>query len=178
MRTQLAALTRDAVRRQSARVCEQIESLPQFQSARCISAYLSIGNEVETHGLMGRLLVSGRTVCVPVFDGHQYRLSQVWDFDVDLHVGHYGILEPKVITPPAIEPDMWLVPGLAFDTMGNRLGRGKGYFDQLLTGSRGVKIGLAYDFQVWGDIAAESHDVCMDFLVTGTKILRCFSEGL
>ena len=64
-------------------------------------------------------------------------------------------------------------PGLAFDGRGSRLGRGKGYFDRLLETASGVKIALAYDFEVLTEVPVDDHDVHMDFIVTETKVVHC-----
>jgi 5-formyltetrahydrofolate cyclo-ligase len=84
-------------------------------------------------------------------------------------------LEPK---PEAVRPvandhiDVALVPGLAFDETGNRLGRGMGYFDRILQDLRGVKIALAYDFQVLSEVPTEAHDTPMDFIVTEKRLIK------
>jgi 5-formyltetrahydrofolate cyclo-ligase len=132
---------------------------------------------VDTRGLIQQLLAMGRQVCVPWFDSEkkQYVASELRDFALDLTAGRFGILEPK---PEAVRPvasdqiDATLVPGLAFDETGNRLGRGMGYFDRLLRGVRGVKIAMAYDFQLLNEVPAEAHDTPVDFIVTEKRVLK------
>lgn len=152
---------------------EPLARLPAFAAAKSVAAYVSKDSEIQTHTLIRQLLAAGRQVSVPVFSGKHYRLAQLRDFDADLRPGHWGILEPKIVTPPAREPDVWLVPGLAFDVKGNRLGRGLGYFDRLLERAGGVKIALAYDFQILKEVPVKAHDVQMDFIVTETQIINC-----
>ena len=97
------------------------------------------------------------------------------NFHSDLAVGQFGILEPKpgISQLAARDPiDVALVPGLAFDETGNRLGRGMGYFDRLLPGIGGTKIALAYDFQILKGIPAEAHDACVDFIVTEIRVVE------
>ncbi len=89
--------------------------------------------------------------------------------------GPYGISEPDPeswIHTNLSEVDLAVVPGLAFDLKGKRLGRGKGFYDRLLghPSFRGVKVGLAWDWQIVGEVPVESHDSLMDFVVTPTKI--------
>ena len=89
--------------------------------------------------------------------------------------GPYGISEPDPeswIHTNLSEVDLAVVPGLAFDLKGKRLGRGKGFYDRLLghPSFRGVKVGLAWDWQIVGEVPIESHDSLMDFVVTPTKI--------
>ncbi|MCG3150553.1 MAG: putative protein YqgN [Verrucomicrobiae bacterium] len=163
VRRELAGLDAGTVRAHSAAVWERLTGLAGFTGAHCVCVYVSTGNEIETHGLIRQLLALGRRVCVPGFAG-QYVPAQILDFDADLVAGQYGILEPKSIIPAI--PDAWLVPGLAFDRHGNRLGRGKGYYDAMLRAAGGVKIGLAHDFQVVAELPVEQHDVRLDFVVT------------
>lgn len=170
----LAGLDAGQVRAHSAAVWERLATLPEFTRAKSVCAYVSFGKEIETHGLIRQLLALGRQVCVPAFRGH-YVPGLIEDFDRDLGHGHSGILEPhghRLHTIPAAQIEAWLVPGLGFDAHGNRLGRGKGYFDALLKNAPGTKIALAHDLQVCPAIPAESHDVRMDFVVTEKRVLR------
>jgi 5-formyltetrahydrofolate cyclo-ligase len=172
MRARLAELSDNDVREHSARVWERLATLSQFATAQRIGAYASIGAEIATHGLIRQLLAMGRQIGLPAFDGKQYRLEAIQDFDTDLAAGALGILEPKT-SGPSIVPDAWLVPGLAFDANGNRLGRGRGYFDTLLRGACGTKIGLAHDFQVLDEVPTEPQDVGVDFIITESRVVNC-----
>jgi len=173
MRRQLAALTEADVRSKSAAIWERLAVLEEFNVAKCISAYVSTRNEVETRGLIRQLLAMGRQVCAPAFDGEWYRLAEIHDPDADLAAGKFGILEPKngqVVTTEQVEA--WLVPGLAFDLTGNRLGRGQGFYDALLRGAHGARIALAYDFQILNEVPAEAHDARVDFIVTEKRVVE------
>jgi 5-formyltetrahydrofolate cyclo-ligase len=170
MRRQLAALDAGTLRRHSAAVWERLAMLPEFALAAGIGAYVSTGTEIETHGLIRQLLAMGRSVGAPVFDGGRYRLGLIQDFDADLVVGEFGILEPRA-DAPVMMPVVWLVPGLAFDGNGNRLGRGRGFYDALLRGMPGLKIGLAHDFQLLDTVPVEAHDARVDVVVTETRVV-------
>ena len=174
MLAKLAALTAGDVRTKSAAIWERLSVLPEFAKATRLLVYVSNGVEVDTRGLIQQLLAMGRQVCVPHFDAteQKYVAGVLRDFHSDLAVGRYGILEPKPgeIQPAAHDPiDAALVPGLAFDETGNRLGRGMGYFDRLLQEVSGAKIALAYDFQVLNEVPAEAHDARVDFIITETR---------
>lgn len=178
MRALLASLSQADAQARSARVCRRVARIPQVQSAQWLMGFVSFGTEVHTHGLLRALLAEHRHVCVPSFDPtkQRYFCSELRHFDDELREGRWGILEPRreAIRPvPPENIDVWLVPGLAFDPRGNRLGRGIGHFDRLLCGARGVKIGLAYDFQLIEEVPSEPHDVRMDFIVTETRIENC-----
>lgn len=178
MRAMLAGLTADEVRARSASVCRHATMMHELSSAEWVMGFVSFGAEVHTHDLLRSLLAERRRVCVPSFDavGQRYICSELKHFDLELKEGLLGILEPRhdTIRPVSSEKiDAWLVPGLGFDEHGNRLGRGMGYFDRLLCGARGAKIGLAYDFQLVNEVPAEPNDVRLDFIVTETRVIHC-----
>jgi 5-formyltetrahydrofolate cyclo-ligase len=177
MRAKLATLAVADVSAKSAAIWERLSVLPEFAKATRLLVYVSNGVEVDTRGLIQQLLAMGRQVCVPQFDAaeQRYVACVLRDFHADLVMGRYGILEPKPgeIQPAAHDPiDAALVPGLAFDETGNRLGRGMGYFDRLLQEVSGAKIALAYDFQVLNEVPAEAHDARVDFIVTETRVVE------
>ncbi len=89
----------------------------------------------------------------------------------DLQVGHFGIREPRspCAPLPLTRLDLILVPGVAFDLHGRRLGRGKGYYDQLLKGLQGTTCGVALDQQIVAEVPAEPHDVRLKCLLTPTR---------
>jgi 5-formyltetrahydrofolate cyclo-ligase len=116
-------------------------------------------------------------VCVPRFEPatQGYAASELRDFDAELTTGKFGILEPRpeAARPAALDRiDATLAPGLAFDETGNRVGRGLGHFDRLLRQTSGVRIALAFDFQVLDEVPAETHDARMDFIVTETRVVN------
>ena len=177
MRARLAAHGATGVRTKSAAIWERLSVLREFATAARLLVYVSTGNEVDTQGLIRQLRAMSRQVGVPRFEpaAERYTASELHDFDAELTTGKFGILEPK---PEAIRPmafdqiDVVLVPGLAFDETGNRLGRGLGHFDRLLGQTSGVKIALAFDFQVLDEVPAEAHDARMDFIVTETRVVN------
>ena len=87
--------------------------------------------------------------------------------------GAHGIPEPTEIVPISIEEiEIILVPGLAFDKTGARMGFGKGYYDKLLETRKAIKIGICYDFQLLDKIPSEPHDVPMDIIITEKRVQR------
>jgi len=178
MNESLAAVTPGEAHARSATLHKLLAGMHELTSAEWLMGFVSFGAEVHTHELLRALIADGRHVCVPSFDpvGQRYICSELKHFDWDMKEGALGILEPRhdAVRPVhADKIDAWLVPGLAFDKHGNRLGRGRGYFDQLLHGARGVKIALAYDFQLVSEVPVEPHDVRLDFIVTETQIVHC-----
>jgi len=177
MQAELARQGAADVRAKSAAIWERLSVLGEFTGATRSLVYVSREAEADTHGLIRQLLAMGRQVCVPCFDParQQYVASELRDFDADLAAGEFGILEPKsgaIRLTASSHLDAALVPGLAFDETGNRLGRGRGYFDRLLHEVGGVKIALAFDFQVLTGVPADAHDARMDFVVTETRVIK------
>ena len=143
-----------------------------------ILIYINQPDEVETIPLINHLLQGKAKVCVPAFDHklNSYYPSELKDFKNDLEFGQFGILEPKAKARrpiPLEKLDAVIVPGLAFDLQGNRLGYGRGFFDKICHALRATKIGLAYSFQLIENLIPHPNDVPMDLVITEKKILRC-----
>lgn len=138
-----------------------------------ILVYLSIDNEVETLGLVKQLLEDKINVIVPKYLTSDYQLVKLENLN-GLETGPFGISQPKssdVVDPSLV--DVAIIPGVAFDKKGTRLGYGKGVFDKLLSASPALKIGLAYDFQIIDELPKEAHDLVMDMVVTEKRFLDC-----
>ena len=108
-----------------------------------------------------------KKIALPRVDGNDLVLHWVAGPD-DLVKGCFGILEPPASTPVA-DPnklDLILVPGVAFDRQGGRLGRGRGYYDRLLAGTSAFKVGVCFDWQIVPEVPREAHDIRMDAVVT------------
>jgi len=177
MREKLASLSEADACTKSAAIWERCISLPKLTDADWVLAYVSRGREVATHELIKQLLATGKHVCVPKFDKptRQYIASELCDFDKELVKGQFGILEPGAEVVRRVDYarlNVLLVPGLAFDKTGNRLGRGMGFFDHILHNTTGVKLALAYDFQLTEEVPTEEHDVWMDFIITETRVVN------
>jgi 5-formyltetrahydrofolate cyclo-ligase len=112
-------------------------------------------------------------VALPWFDPitQIYRVRRVKDLAGDIAAGKFGVREPAArcaeIPPEMI--DLALVPGIAFDLGGHRLGRGKGFYDRLLANISGVKCGVGYDFQLLEKIPAEPHDAKVNYILTPAR---------
>ena len=123
--------------------------------------------------LLAEALAAGKRVALPRFvtAARSYEACEVSDPANDVKVGHFGIREPGGRCP-WVSPenlDLILVPGVAFDLRGGRLGRGKGHYDQLLAGLRGAKCGVAFDKQVVDKVPMASHDIRLDSIITPTR---------
>jgi len=151
-----------------------------FQSAHKILIYLSKDGEVDTDKLLGRAFELGKWVCVPVVDrkSGELRVSELPGPATSFRVGSFGVREPEeedlnFITLDQI--DLVVIPGLAFDRQGGRIGYGKGYYDRLLRrlGSRVPRIALTFDFQILDTVPQDGNDVRVDAIITEKNTMNC-----
>lgn len=169
-------LSKKEVRERSQRVRENLLSLPEFFRAEVIHTYVSSkNNEVDTHELIRLLLKQGKRVVVPVADKSTKQLRHAEIFSLsELVPGAYGILEPKMYRPVSSHAlEVVVVPALAVDRKGNRLGFGAGFYDRFLHGLGIPIVALAYNFQVVDAVPSEETDVPVSFLVTESSIIKC-----
>jgi 5-formyltetrahydrofolate cyclo-ligase len=139
-----------------------------FKQAKTVMFYVSLGNEVNTTEMIEEALRLGKKVVVPVCGENRKLEPCVLKRKGAMQCGPYGILEPALKRPVGLDKlDLVIVPGLAFDTRGNRLGRGKGYYDCFLASVPHScrSIGLAYDFQVLPSVPVADHDVNVHKLI-------------
>jgi len=149
---------------------EKLFSLVEFIKAKTILFYLSFDGEVETLMMIDKAISLGKKIAAPVINRRSAKLVPVLvnDFGRSLELGPYGVLQPRPNRKnilPINKIDLIIVPALAFDRSGNRIGRGKGYYDRFLNSlSRPIPtIGLAFDFQVSTRLSCvKSHDFCVD----------------
>lgn len=137
-----------------------------------VSAYSAMGSEIDPAALLARLAGEGLETCLPVIQplGNPLRF-RAWRSGEPLVAGTWGIQEPAD-TAPLVEPDILLVPLLAFDRRGMRLGYGGGYYDRTLSRLRSTKtvvaVGLAFSSQEAEDLPCNSHDERLDCVLTET----------
>lgn len=146
--------------------------------------YVSVRNEVRTTSILEELLLEKGHVVVPYcLTNNELGLFRLTDLQ-QLEQGAFGIKEPipslrdeHTVSPENL--DTVVMPGVAFDRRGNRIGYGKGYFDRLLEKLSGEcqKIGLAFDCQIFPKLPSEAHDIPVDHLVTETQSIRCSTEA-
>jgi 5-formyltetrahydrofolate cyclo-ligase len=142
---------------------------PLLAEAQTIMAYYSLPDEVNTHALIDELVAEGKTVLLPKVTGADTMELRRYTGRADLQEGAYHILQP--VGEPFTDLsaiDLILVPGLAFDAAGHRLGRGRGYYDRFLHSKNRpycVKIGVCFDFQKVDEVPVDAHDIAMDKVV-------------
>lgn len=142
-----------------------LESHPAFQEAQTLLLYHSLKDEVQTHLFIDKWSKSKRII-LPVVAGDELELRLYTRTD-DLVIGAYGIAEPiGELFTDYNSIDLAIIPGVAFDKTGHRLGRGKGYYDKLLPHISAAKIGICFPFQLIDEVPAESFDIRMNTVIT------------
>lgn len=135
-----------------------------------VLSYVSFGFEVDTFELIKKLIYCDRNIAVPVCNTENNTLKfYLIDSIDDLHLGHYGILEPDINRCKPIENNnntICFVPALSYDTLGNRIGYGKGYYDSFLKKYEGIKIGLCYNEFLVRELPHEDFDIPVDMIIT------------
>lgn len=147
-------------------------------SAKVVAAYLPIRGELDIRSACGVLAQRGHRLCLPIITGKGKPLIfREWRMDEPLVQGRYGIAVPQE-TQPLLEPDFSLVPLLAFDEEGRRLGYGAGYYDYTIHAARARKpdaffMGVAFDVQKMKQVPAGPYDESLDAVVTESGVVRC-----
>jgi len=158
-------------------IAERLFSLEEFERSRVLLMYAAKVDEVDVDVVAGKALYLGKKLCYPITDRARKEivLSLVEDLESGLACGTFGVREPRERLPvPLSRVDMAIVPGRAFDVEGNRVGRGGGYYDRLLSseGFGAIRCGVAYDCQVTEHVPHTTGDEKISILVTETRVLR------
>lgn len=164
-------------RRMSHGMCGRLLGLPELRHARRVAMYAAMPGEADPGEVFTYCLQDGKEVLLPRYDAVSgaYVMVAVRDPKREIRSGRFGIREPLPELPAGDvrgPETVWLVPGLGFDREGRRLGRGRGFFDRLLTGTAGFKIGIGFSWQLLPELPADDRDVRMDAVVTETETVR------
>jgi 5-formyltetrahydrofolate cyclo-ligase len=177
MRQTLAMMAEEKRKSDAKKLCLNLKTQPFFRNARSILFFASLSEEPDLWPLLNDVLATDKMVALPCFDAdnQKYHPRRVKDIHVEILSGKYGIREPAptCIAMPLDDLDLVLVPGVAFDSRGHRLGRGKGFYDQMLQDFKGKKVGIAFAEQIVDAVPAETNDVKMDFVLTPAQCIDC-----
>ena len=147
-----------------------------WRKAQTILFFAPLPGELDVWPLLSVALAAGKRAALPLFDRDQknYTACMIENPDTDVHIGHFGIREPNTYCSrlASSRMDLILVPGVAFDAKGHRLGRGKAYYDQLLAVIGGTRCGVGFDQQLVPEVPIEEHDAKMDCMLTPTRWLE------
>ncbi len=169
----------------SRQICATFMSLPEYAAAGTVLFYVDVRSEVRTRHSLPDALGSGKRIVVPYCVNDELQLFLLGDM-AELSIGMYKILEPrpelrslpeKQVTPT--ELDLVMVPGVAFDRMGGRMGHGFGYYDKLLQHARpdAPLVALAFECQLFPEIPTQAHDIFMDKIITEKTIYSGKGRG-
>lgn len=144
-----------------------------WEAARTVCAFCALADEPEVLSPWPE----GKRIALPRADGDGLSIHWV-DSRGELVPGKFGIPEPRADAPPAGAAfDLILVPGMAFDLAGGRLGRGRGYYDRFLASASGFVAGVCFDDQIVPEVPREPHDARMDAIVTRSRIVLCMRQN-
>ncbi|HAY35580.1 MAG TPA: 5-formyltetrahydrofolate cyclo-ligase [Bacteroidetes bacterium] len=174
MRTRRSLLSTEEWERRSGLICFHLQYLEEFESASIVHIFWPIeaNREVDLRTLIRAEYSGGRTIVLPRMDGNSLTFLP-FSGDSNLTQGSFGVWEPNSGTP--IEPesiDLFVLPALAVDRTGGRLGYGGGYYDRTLHDLKSLKVVTAFDFQLIEDVAVSSRDVSVDLIVTESGVIR------
>ena len=160
-----AQYTDNELKELSVNVLAKVEENPLFAKAKTVLLYHSLKDEVYTHLFIEKWSLQ-KKILLPVVVGDELEL-RIYTGPNDLGIGKYSISEPIGETFAQYELiDLVIVPGVAFDQKGNRLGRGKGYYDKLLPHINAPKLGLCFPFQRVEEVPTESLDIPMNAVIS------------
>jgi len=177
MRNDLAAIAPEDFHRRSVAVCRALVEQPEYARAQVVMIYLSMPHEADTSHIALQCWADGKRVLAPRVSWEQRRMlpTEIRSLDSDVHDGPMGIPEPMEGMPiPVGDIDLIIVPGLAFDKAGMRLGRGRGFYDRFLghRDFRAFSCGIALEAQVVEKVPIEENDKRLRMLVTNECVRR------
>lgn len=173
----LEAIAPESRRQRSRAVCARVREQAGFAKAKFVMAFMPFGTEVDVGPLAAEAMLRGDRLCVPRFDvatGAMWAVEvRTWDPE-RWPRGRFGVPEAPASEPvdPAVI-DLVIVPGIAFDPAGNRLGRGKGFYDRFLRDPRlgATTIGVCFEEQMVAEVPCEGTDARLGVLVTDERVL-------
>ena len=159
---------------ESSEVCNRLQA--QMASAHTLLFFAPLPDELDIWPVLELSLALGNTCALPFFDAEKktYGARVLNHLATDIVTGKFGVREPasSCAEIPLNKFDLVLVPGMAFDLHGNRLGRGQGFYDRLLAEASGVKCGVCYDLQLLEKMPTEPHDAKVGFILTPSRVVR------
>jgi len=163
------------------RIHDRLTSSEYFNECGIIFSYVSFGSEADTDNIIKTAFRMKKRVFIPKVEGREMNFYEICGFD-GLIRSKYGILEPAGNLNPYISSQndnvkkLMLLPGLAFDKAGNRIGYGAGYYDRYMAKfpeHEWIKIGLAFNFQIMENLPAADNDIRTDYIITDETLIKC-----
>lgn len=170
------SLTIDVKNQYDDEIIAKLTASDEYICAETIFVFVSFGSEADTHRFIEKALKAGKTICVPKIRTKEQGI-EVFKIDSlsDLCPGYYGILEPAEGCQPVASDsiDLILMPGVAFDRNGGRIGYGAGYYDRYLAKMTKMvsKIALCYNFQLFKNVPIDEFDIRIDGVITNDEVI-------
>lgn len=166
IRNKKVAMTDEEIQSKSHKLTELFLSTDLYAQASTLYGYLSYNQEVRTEGIMKQALMDGKRVAVPKIFDDEMRFIYITNLD-EIETGYKGIPEPIADTPVADDKcALVLMPGIAFDEKGGRIGYGGGFYDRFLSLEREHKtVALCFDFQMVEELPMEEFDIPVDAVI-------------
>jgi 5-formyltetrahydrofolate cyclo-ligase len=166
------ALNEEELHFKSEAICQAFMTLPGYQNTSFIYIYMDFKNEVMTKSIITNAHQTGKKVAIPRICNNEmnfYLLEEGQELDI----GYFGIREPEESTLVQNSEGIMIVPGIAFDEAGYRIGYGKGYYDRFLHNNQvKEKIALAFELQLVDQVPYDKHDIPMDMIITENRIIQ------
>jgi len=170
----LEAQLSDKYKRKSSRaICAHLLAMPEYQAAESVFCFVGTDREIDTRPILENALSAGKRLCVPLCTGKGImELRQIFSMD-DLQTGSFGILEPSAQSSPLVntdDVDLAILPCLTCNHLGQRLGKGGGYYDRFLSHYRGGTILLCREKLIRDEIPVEPHDYPVPWVLSETGL--------
>lgn len=172
--------TKEEVENKSVEIAQKLFKLNQFKASQAVMCYMDFNNEVMTKHIIDYCFDLGKRVILPLVDTvngiRRIVPYEVFNLQQDVMPGAFGILEPRKESARIFKPeeiDLVIVPGVAFDLHRNRIGYGAGFYDRFFeyVSPKCTKIGVAFEFQIYDEVAVEEHDIPLDLIITEKRII-------
>ena len=180
-RNRVRSMSEEKFRQHSPEAVRLLLERPEWHNAQRVLGYVALQDELDLSPTLKSAFEGGKTIAIPRFVPERgcYEAAVLPETEgfATLSFGRFGVLEPSSQAPvlPLNQLDFVLVPGVAFDSSGRRLGRGKGFYDRLLaeTNKACIRCGVALEEQLVAAIPAEAHDIPMNFILTPSRWIVC-----
>jgi 5-formyltetrahydrofolate cyclo-ligase len=170
VRARVKAISKEERQTLSRHACDWMRQSTLWREAKTVLLYAPMTDEIDVWPLVREGIALGKIVALPKFmpQTADYAAFQIRDIATDCSPAKFGIMEPNANCPCVglNRLDLTLAPGIAFDTVGRRLGRGRGFYDKILAQAGGTKCGVAFDQQFAETVPIEPHDTPLDCILT------------
>lgn len=163
MLAERSGLSDEEIKKRSESICKSVIETKEYQNAKTVMIYFAIKGEVQTDFIISHAAGEGKEVFAPRVSG-EYIYPVKYTGADNMKNGRFGIWEPCGEEYSG-EIDLVIVPALAFDKTGARLGYGRGYYDKFLKDKKCVRMGVAYGFQIVDNLPTDKHDIPMNILI-------------